>query len=326
MNTRFRPTPYLDLHLGHVYVARMDYGIAQASGGKFYLVLDDFTYHLKLASGGFSLAECERRYLEDLEWLGLPTDPVAWWCTNGHKHLDKAAYCDKCGEPLEPEKAFLTTTNAASQAEAAEVLGLRRGLGLGNRVFRPDSAAFDAYNAWQVMTCVVDDHDLGVGGFTRGAELVGQRELYAHFWDRLYGTPGPAQMYVPVLFREGVGKESKSGGSPTVRQLREAGYEPDDIHETLIEMATRAERNLPGPIRFASDAANVIDLVFPADLLTPNEIKTLEYNRFWQRDNGKNSSQYEEPWYADARKYIRTCQERMEVARANRRARQAARS
>ncbi len=303
----------------------MDFGTAQGTGGKFFLVMDDFTYHLKLGAAGFSLAKCVRRYLEDLAWLGIPADPIAWWCPNRHKHRDQAAFCNRCGQPLEPERAFLTTTNAVSHGEAAEVLGLRRSMATTNRIFQPESVGFDGWNAWQVMMCVVDDHDLGIGAFSRGTELIGQRQLYAYFWDVLYGTPSPAQRYAPVLFREGVGKEAKSAGSPTVRELREAGYEPDDIHETLIEMMTRAEQGRPGAVRYMADAANVVDLVFPADLLTPGEVKVLDYNRYWQQDNGKNGNKHDEPWYPYATEYIRRMKERFALARARRRARQAAR-
>ena len=62
--TRFAPSPTGRLHLGHAFSALTAWNIAENSGGKFELRIEDI-------DTGRSRPEFEAAILEDLAWLGL---------------------------------------------------------------------------------------------------------------------------------------------------------------------------------------------------------------------------------------------------------------
>ena len=67
MITRFAPSPTGDLHLGHVYAAKVAHDLAREAGGLFLLRQEDI-------DAGRVKPEFYRHIEEDLEWLGLRWD------------------------------------------------------------------------------------------------------------------------------------------------------------------------------------------------------------------------------------------------------------
>ena len=65
--TRFAPSPTGDLHLGHVYAAKVAHDLAREAGGRFLLRQEDI-------DAGRVKPEFYRHIEEDLEWLGLRWD------------------------------------------------------------------------------------------------------------------------------------------------------------------------------------------------------------------------------------------------------------
>jgi glutamyl-Q tRNA(Asp) synthetase len=65
--TRFAPSPSGYLHLGHAYSALMAWEAARASGGRFYLRIEDIDV-------GRCRPEFEQGIYDDLRWLGLDWD------------------------------------------------------------------------------------------------------------------------------------------------------------------------------------------------------------------------------------------------------------
>ena len=259
MNTRFRPTPYRDMHLGHAWTALHNWEAAAASGGRFVLIADDYAYNLQfLQERSWSLTECVDRYCRDLEWLGM-----------------------------EPDEVVYSTRNCEAHAEAAAVFGLKppgRVADLSMVVTTIRNAAHgqaDGYEPFLIACRVMDDALLGVDLFYRGADLIGERQLYDFMARQLRLNP-PAQEYLPVIQRENApGKESKSLGAVSIRQLREAGYAAGDILNTLRECDRRS--------REAGHAATII----PVGVLDVPEVTTLP----WQ--HSRLASKYESEGYAD---------------------------
>ncbi|HVJ70686.1 MAG TPA: glutamate--tRNA ligase family protein, partial [Sphingomicrobium sp.] len=68
--TRFAPSPSGRLHLGHAYSAALGHSLAQSSGGKFMLRIEDL-------DPGRCRPEFVSGILEDLDWLGLTHDGKA---------------------------------------------------------------------------------------------------------------------------------------------------------------------------------------------------------------------------------------------------------
>lgn len=77
--TRFAPSPTGHLHMGHAYSALAAYSLAQKSGGRFLLRIEDID-HTR------SNEENTRQILEDLAWLGIEwEEPVR----QQSQHLDE---------------------------------------------------------------------------------------------------------------------------------------------------------------------------------------------------------------------------------------------
>jgi hypothetical protein len=241
INTRFRPTPYADLHCGHVWVAYHNWAWARNGGGKFVMIVDDIMYNLPhLSDQSLPLQKAVDRYVEDLDWLGIGPDEVVF-----------------------------STTNADAHAEAAKTLGLHRiGMHDAPKSLNVTTVGCEAiefgYHPWLVMTRVVDDHLANITGFWRGMDLVGEMYLY-DFIGRSLGWRPPGQGYLPVVRREAnPSKESKGNNEGiSVRQLREAGYHPDSVVETIRECGDR------------SYLAGLKDCVIPLGVLELEEIKYL---------------------------------------------------
>jgi glutamyl/glutaminyl-tRNA synthetase len=244
LNTRFRPTPYRDLHLGHVWVAWHNWRLAAASGGEFLFIADDIVYRLQYCqNNGFPVREAVTRNVEDLQWLGLA-----------------------------PTQVVYSSDNAEAQACAAQTLGLKppgrdaAQTFQGYYVLTTMNQPLVMYHPWITATRVADDFTYQVNGFVRGDEwhLRSEVAMYDWFYRTLYGGNPPTQDYVPVVRREQKPeKESKAVGATTIRDLRATGYSPAEILETLQECAAR------------SSSRNQRDLIIPEGVLDTDTKRAL---------------------------------------------------
>jgi glutamyl/glutaminyl-tRNA synthetase len=269
MTTRFRPTPWADLHLGHVWCAWHNWYIAHATGGDFILLIDDFTFDLQeMGLRAFPVTVNAARYTEDLAWLGMPPDTVAFASQFDDAH---AAAAKRLG--IKP-----TVKDFASPIQFNTIHGGMPGMGGGQ------------YTDYLVACRAVDDHELGVHCFVRGDDLAGEVQLYDSIARRLGYNP-PGQQYVKCVWREGqLGKESKSGYSPTVRQLREAGYQPHELIETLRECALRSEE------------AQLHCVRIPKGVAEAGEVKWLPFSGYGKSIRDHLEAAKGEPWEEDARR------------------------
>ena len=71
MNTRFNPTTNGTGHLGHAYIAILNYHAAKSSGGEFIVRFDDDQEWWVERLGRAKMAEYAEAWNEDLEWLGI---------------------------------------------------------------------------------------------------------------------------------------------------------------------------------------------------------------------------------------------------------------
>ena len=280
--TRLRPTPYADAHLGHAWVAWHNWVTARNAGGKFLLIFDDLTYYLPtVVKQSWSFTTARERYLEDLDWLGLA-----------------------------PDEWHISTVNAEHHAWAAEKLGIIRpamGGCIGYIPLQlPEARGNTAlgYHPWLVVARVVDDYLYGVTGFYRGEDLHGEIQLYDYFRRTLYPGPTVGQTYLPVIRREeSPSKESKSNNEGvSIRDLRDAGYHPEDVLETLCECGRR------------SAAAFLRDTVIPAGILERDVVRTLPYNDA----NHKHVYLTDTPWRDECLLYWRRMKGRNRRAREGR--------
>jgi hypothetical protein len=229
------------------------------------MVVDDIMYNLPhVGDQSYPLAKAVDRYAEDLDWLGLAPDEIVF-----------------------------STRNAEAHAEAAERLGLKK-IGMHDcpkaaTISTVGGEVFEfGYHPWLVMTRVVDDHLAEVTGFWRGMDLIPEMFLY-DFISRSLGWLPPGQSYLPVVRRElNPSKESKSNNEGvSVRQLRERGYHPQSVVETLRECGDRSVR------------AGLKDCVIPSGILELEEIRYLP----WENLGARAYTNPKYPWAEDVTRY-----------------------
>lgn len=258
MNTRIRPTPYADIHLGTAYISWWNWHYARATGGKFILIVDDTNYYATMLwAQSWSIETAVARLQEDLEWLGMVPNLTVYSSSSEDGHHLCAAQLNvpiprREGVLPEPIRSPIPLATRYSQWFAICPFDY--------------PTASTAYHPFFVLQRVVDDHHAGIQAFVRGADLLPEMQLYDHF-ARSLGYVPPDQLYVPLVRREGaLGKEAKSGtGGISIRDLREAGYEPDWIIQTLRECEAQSCEG-------RRDA-----VIIPEGVLEPAERKWLPY-------------------------------------------------
>jgi glutamyl-tRNA synthetase/glutamyl-Q tRNA(Asp) synthetase len=261
--TRFAPSPTGELHLGHLLHLRWLWEVAELTGARIVVRMEDH-------DRSRCKAEHERSILQDLDWLGFTPDPeslaslrgrppsayrqsdqpkryasafarlreagLLYGCTCTRGDLgppDDAGerhYPGTCrGQPVErPGRHVVRVMLPDEPTEVEDLL-------LGPLHQHPlhdhgDPMIRDALGQWAYQLCVVvDDMAHGVNLIIRGADLVastGRQFLLA----RLLGRTMPfATVHHPLLLDSDGMKLSKRDGSTTIRALREAGVTQDEV-------------------------------------------------------------------------------------------------
>lgn len=249
MNTLCAPTPNHDLHIGHAWIAFLNWQHAQLAGGDFVVLWDDLMYEQGVAwMSGYSFEHGCKRVRETLQWMGMPPDREGRSSDNAAAH---EAACAKLGYKmprpmgLQPRRAWPIMGCPTIDNSGPHYSGM----------YQP-----------AITTCwVVDDHLAGIQTYYTGDDFLSEALHYEDIALRLGYIP-PHREYVKSVAR-GVSqdKESKSDGAYTILQLRDAGYEPWQIISTLQECERRSR--LSGHAR----------IVVPYGYLAPQEVKWLPY-------------------------------------------------
>jgi glutamyl-Q tRNA(Asp) synthetase len=251
--TRFAPAPTGHLHIGHVVNALHVWGHARAHRGQVLLRIEDH-------DGQRSRKEYEASIIEDLAWLGFaPDGPLVRQSERTaiyERALDRLrqaglVYACECSrrEILEaggsgPELRYPGTCATRELPESpnrALRLRLPRSeerfvdLALGEQVQVPadqcgDLLLRDRNGFWTYQFAVtVDDMEQAVTHVIRGADLLTStgRQLQLA---RLLGRPAPPIfLHHPLVMKSPEQKVSKSDGDTGIRELRAAGWSPNEV-------------------------------------------------------------------------------------------------
>ena len=226
---RFRPTTNGPLHIGGAFTAFRCWDAAQQYNGDFVLIEDDVVVLAKYGSiaraeqvVGQTLEEIRDERLADLEWLGIAPDAV-----------------------------HFASEFAEAHEKAAAQLGLRHWKAEGRPLYNTFVEAVNCpgglipYHAWLVAGRVSDDHELGVTGFVRGADLIYEAQLYDHFARTLYGMSYQVlQAYMPIVVtmedwnvysKKNPVQDYNPGDYPgDIKWLREIGLDGAWLHEVFL--------------------------------------------------------------------------------------------
>lgn len=249
--TRFAPSPNGPLHLGHALSAIFAHDLAQASGGRFLLRIEDI-------DGPRSRPELADEFRRDLEWLGLAWDEVPaqtarlesyaaaaetlrargllYPCTCTRMDIAQAGALNGADGPIYPGTCKRAPPDPAQPAawrlDAAQALAATGPLvwtddlagtvpvdlpGLGDVVLvRKDLPA--SYH----LAVTLDDAADGVTLVTRGADLFAASHVHRTL-QALLGLPVPRWHHHALLTDATGQKLAKRRGSPALAERRLAG-------------------------------------------------------------------------------------------------------
>ena len=257
--TRFAPSPTGYLHIGHVANAIWCWGIAQATGGRVLLRIEDH-------DRGRCRPEFERAVVEDLEWLGLVPRGARWVRQSDHDraygraviHLGRqspvfACRCSRAdiaralradGQEAWDELRYPGTCRALA-VPLTDGNGIRVTLGeesvdfddlrLGPQTQTPaeqcgDLLLRDAGGNWTYQLCVtVDDMRQGVSLVIRGEDILASTGRQIMLAGRLGRIEPALYLHHPLVTDERGEKLSKRGGATGIRELRAAGKTAEDV-------------------------------------------------------------------------------------------------
>lgn len=280
-NTSFRPTPYADMHVGHVWNALLNWAGARSTGGEFVFIVDTLCHRWGNAwPSGYSPATGEKRYCEDLEWLGMKPDRVEWsrgkpddqehdaWRRERHHwaverlcgahpqrigaliHKNGMSFSEGGFEPL----VSTEPVGGASRDTEARVKGAHM------------SMTMPAFSPFVTACCVVDDIDFGIQAWAGGRDLICGWGWTLDAYMKLDALPRKITWH--KCFVRGWDSDKIRKSDPaciTVRQLREAGYTAKGILDTLCELQLRSNENFDEAI------------LVPPGVLELDDVTTLEF-------------------------------------------------
>lgn len=252
VRTRFAPSPNGLLHLGHAYAAVVAHDLARQAGGEFLVRIEDI-------DGARSRAELVPEMLADLAWLGLEWDgPVLHQssrlaayaeagealiaagllypcsCTRAEvaaaaidRGPDGVIYPGTCrGRSADPGADVAWRIDMARASEIAGPLWWDDALA-GRQRARPEMFGDvvllrkDAPASYH-LAATLDDAMQGVSLVTRGRDLFASTHIH-RLLQALLGLPVPVWHHHDLLVEADGRKLAKRRGSPSLKDLRDAG-------------------------------------------------------------------------------------------------------
>jgi glutamyl/glutaminyl-tRNA synthetase len=217
--TRFSPTVNGNLHVGHIFMALVNEYESNNSGGKFIVRFDDNQYYWNDVMH-VDFTKITNGMIEDIKWLGIKVD--AWESerdlfNGGHyskEQIDKLESLDrKLLLNIPPEKA--------EYPDVPEVIGW--------------NATTYPYAPFITAQKVAMDYIDGVNLLIRGIDLLTEFSLYEHYVEE-FRLPKLRHVYLPRLVisdNKELTDISKTAGNNSIRQLRESGWTPTLVLESL---------------------------------------------------------------------------------------------
>lgn len=228
-NTRIAPSPTGDMHIGTARTAYFNWLAARASGGKFYLRIDDT-----------DLKRNDPRYnvviLETMSWLGLDFDELFYqsdrfdrYSAAAKEFLDKGLAVAKDGAVIlclpdgDFPKDWEDMTKGKVNITKDDIENTD-----GMVLIKSDGSP--AYN-W---CSVIDDIDKDINLVIRGADHITNTSRQVLLYHCLGKTP-PKYAHVGLIGVKGK-PLSKRDGASSMLHYRNAGYDPDAMLNFLARL------------------------------------------------------------------------------------------
>ncbi|HEX7796980.1 MAG TPA: glutamate--tRNA ligase family protein [Vicinamibacterales bacterium] len=278
MVSRFAPAPTGFLHLGHVVNAIYVWGITRSLGGRVLLriedhdkqrsrpeferaILDDLDWLGFVpddpATSTFRTGRCagrqsDRSSIYEASLQRLRSAGFVYACECSRSDIisaamssgDEICYPGTCaGKNLLERSGVGIRVRLAASTE--QFIDLRHGA-LEQRPFEQcgDLLARDREGNWTYQFAVaVDDFEQGVTHVIRGDDLLASTGRQIQLARLLGRSTPPHFFHHPLIMKSATQKLSKADRDTSVRDLRAAGMEPDDV----VGRAAAAAGLIPGP-------------------------------------------------------------------------------
>lgn len=209
--TRFNPTANGLLHIGHLYTALVNRGMAKSNKyGKFIIRIEDDNQHIidkYPADKRWGWVEC---MITDMDWAGLIPDQL---------------YCQSNREREIQEFMGEAGINPPRQPRRSQHFPLTP----------QNDTLFYSYVPYFTFKKVILDYLDSVTYLIRGMDLMSEFSLYDWFCEVL-NLPIPEQYYLPrlaVAQNNDLNQISKTVGGYTLASFRENGVDCDELEFRL---------------------------------------------------------------------------------------------
>jgi len=327
VRVRFAPSPTGYLHVGGARTAIYNYLFAKATGGTFYLRIED-TDRKRYNEDALN------DLLRDLKWLGLNWDEGPYFQSERLEIYGSAAleliekgfayYCFCTEERLQTlEHGYdrhcrdLPPEEAKKRIEAGEKFVIRfktpvEGTTKFSDLLRGEIETpnkdlddlvllkrdkFPTYH----LASVVDDHSMQTSHVLRGDEWISSTPKHVLLYDA-FGWEAPLFCHLPVILAPGGGKLSKRKGAASVGDFRDLGYLPHALVNFLSLLGWS-----PGDDREVMSLKEMID-AFSLERIHPKAVAFDEKKLEWM--NGMHIRALPDSFFADElKKLYPNCQD-----------------
>jgi len=213
-NTRFNPTVNGPLHIGHLYMLKINEAVAHAKGGEFTVRLDDTQKFYHMTRSAYELDKLADEMLEDIAWSGVKVDKIT---RQSSLAMQARAFILQVNNgPLPPQiyehfqECYMPDIRASKIAPFPYA-----------PQFTAEKVAMDAmdYITWLV----------------RGDDLINEFSLYTWLCD-IWQLNRPHHVYLPRLMltnnkelSENISNISKTLGGYTIREFIRKGWSAEDL-------------------------------------------------------------------------------------------------
>ena len=223
-NTRIAPSPTGHMHLGTARTAYFNWLAARATGGKFYLRIDDTDRYRSKVEYAMSI-------IEAIEWLELDNDDLVVQSSRQMRYFQVVRQMIQVGAAKEQSGGWVTLIPKnipdswhdeivgkvviSSDDKEHMVPGRSEGVVL---------LKSDGWPTYHFAT-VVDDHDYDINFVIRGHDHITNTSRQVAIYSTL-GWPLPKYAHVGLIFKD---KKplSKRDGASNLLGYRDRGYHPE---------------------------------------------------------------------------------------------------
>lgn len=217
-NTRFNPTTNGPLHIGHLYMIKVNEWVAHQAAvpGKFIMRFDDNQTYYDLMMSHSAQVEISKQMREDVEWAGVKVDE--WTSQKMQEHIVEEFISRFNKGPLQVKNLY-------QHRDLPHILG--------------EKIAPYPYAPYLTAEKVILDTIDYITWLIRGKDLLNEFSLYSYFCE-IWNFTNPKHVYLPRLMTaegsemvENPTNVSKTLGGWSIREFRNKGWRPDELVEKL---------------------------------------------------------------------------------------------